>query len=95
MENTIVEIQKADGSIENVTLITYLISEDNLRQYIVYSKNEVQGTANDHVIYISKIVNEDGTLKLEEIKEDSEWVDVQHLLKKIANAEQNGGELSE
>lgn len=87
MENTVVEIQKSDGSIENVNLVTYLISEDNANQYIVYSRNEVQGDANDHVIYISKIVNTDGTLKLEEISDDAEWVNVQHLLKKIANAE--------
>ena len=95
MENTVVEIQKSDGSIENVNLVTYLISEDNANQYIVYSRNEVQGdskgekrgSTNDHVIYISKIVNTDGTLKLEEISDDAEWVNVQHLLKKIANAE--------
>ena len=65
MENTVVEIQKKDGTIENVNLVTYLISEDNLRQYIVYSKNEIQGQANDHVIYISKIISDNGTLKLD------------------------------
>ena len=87
MDDVVVEIQKADGTIENVNLVTYLISEDNANQYIVYSKNEVQGDANDHVIYISKIVNTDGALKLEEILDDAEWSNVQHLLKKIANAE--------
>lgn len=87
MENAVVEIQKSDGTIENVTLITYLISDDNLRQYIVYSKNEIQGQANDHVIYISKVISDNGTLKLDNISDDAEWIDVQHLLKKIANAE--------
>lgn len=87
MENTMIEIQKNDGTIENVNLVTYLISEDNANQYIVYSKNEVQDTTNDHVIYISRIVNQDGTLKLEDIVDDTEWVNVQYLLKKIANAE--------
>lgn len=87
MEGSIVEIQKADGSIENVTLVTYLISADSTRQYIVYSRNQVQGDANDHVIYISRINNDNGTLKLEEIIDNEEWTDVQHLLKKIANVE--------
>lgn len=87
MEEQIVEIQKADGTIENVTLITYLIADDNVHQYIVYSRNQVQGDANDHVIYISKINNDNGTLKLEEIVDNEEWTNVQHLLKKIANAE--------
>ena len=86
MENTVVEIQKSDGSIENVNLVTYLISEDNASQFIVYSKNEVQGDANDHVIYIAKVISDNGTLKLEDIS-DEEWTNVQHLLKKIANAE--------
>ena len=35
MDNTMIEIQKADGTIENVTLVTYLISNDGLSQYII------------------------------------------------------------
>ena len=86
MDDVVVEIQKADGTIENVNLVTYLISEDNASQFIVYSKNEVKGDANDHVIYIAKVISDNGTLKLEDIS-DEEWTNVQHLLKKIANAE--------
>ena len=86
MDNNVVEIQKADGTIENVTLVTYLISNDGLNQYIIYTKNEIQGDAKDHVIYISKILSNDGTLTLTDIS-DVEWADVLHLMKKIANAE--------
>ncbi len=87
MDNTMVEIQKADGTIESVNLVTYLISNDGLRQFIVYTKNEIQGDAKDHVIYIAKVLNKDGTLTLTDILEDGEWAEVQHLMKKIANAE--------
>ncbi len=81
-----IKIENVDGTIETVDLITYLISEDNLRNYLVYSKGEKQGAEADNIIYISKIINENDELKLEEIVNDAEWVDVQHLLKKIANS---------
>ena len=87
MEKEMIEIINADGTAEKVEVVTYLMSEDGLRQYLVYTKGEVQGTEGDQVIYISKVVSDDGALKLEEIVDDSEWSSVQHLLKKIANAE--------
>lgn len=85
-EREFVEIENRNGSVEKVNVVTYLISDDGLRNYIVYSKGEVQGVEQDRVIYISKIEASDGILKLSEITNDAEWVDVQHLLKKIANA---------
>jgi len=81
-----IEIVNVDGTIEKVELVTYLISEDNLNKYLVYSKGEVQGTEGDQVIYISKVLSDNGTLQLQEIVDDAEWASVQQLLKKIANA---------
>lgn len=86
MEKEMIEIINVDNSVEKVEVVTYLISEDNLRKYLVYTKGEVQGAEGDQIIYISKILSDNGTLKLEEIVDDSEWTNVQHLLKKIANA---------
>ena len=87
MEKQMIEIVNSDGTIEKVELVTYLLAEDGLSKYLVYTKGEVQGTEGDQVIYISKILSDNGTLKLQEIVEDEEWSNVQHLLKKIANAE--------
>lgn len=87
MEKEMIEIVNSDGTVEKVELVTYLLSEDGLRQYLVYTKGEVQGAEGDQVIYISKILSDNGTLKLQEIVDDVEWTDVQRLLKKIANAE--------
>ena len=81
-----ITIIKNDGSKNDVELVTYLISEDNNNVYLVYSKNEVSGAEADEIIYISKVVVDSGTLKLEEITDDKEWLLVQALLKKIANA---------
>lgn len=86
MEKEMIEIINVDNSVEKVEVVTYLVSEDKLHKYLVYTKGEVQGSEGDQIIYISKILSDNGTLKLEEIVDDSEWTSVQHLLKKIANA---------
>lgn len=85
-DKEMVIIENNDGSKSEVELVTYLISEDNTKKYIVYSKGEKNADANDEIIYISRVISEDGTLKLNEITDDEEWLVVQNLLKKIANA---------
>lgn len=81
-----IEIVKADGTVEKVELVTYLLTDDGLNKYIVYTKGEKQGAEGDQVIYISKVIFDNGTLQIQEITDDNEWVVVQGLLKKIANA---------
>ena len=79
-------IENNDGSKSEVELVTYLVSEDNSNKYLVYSKGEKNTDSDDEIIYISKVVSEEGNLKLNEITDDNEWLVVQNLLKKIANA---------
>ncbi len=85
-EKKMVTIKNPDGSLIDVEVVTYLISDDQVNNYIVYSKGELSGSENDEVIYISKIIKNDSVLTLEEITDDKEWSNVQALLKKIANA---------
>ena len=82
-----IEIVNANGTTEKVEAVTYLMSEDGQNRYFVYSKGETQGDDEDHVIYISKMISDNGTYRLEEIVDDNEWSSVQSLLKKIANAD--------
>ena len=87
MEKEMITIEnKRDGSKINVELVTYLISDDQQSKYIVYSKGEITGAEGDEIIYISKISKNGETLLIEEIVDDNEWLNVQTLLKKIANA---------
>ena len=74
-----------DGNEEEIEIVTYLNTRDSMNQYIVYSKGEEQSNG-DVIIYISKYTEENGINKIEEIVDDSEWKDVQVLLKEIANA---------
>ncbi len=88
MENKeMVEIIDVDGLKKEVEVVTYLNSEDNKRQYLVYTKGEVVEETQNQVIYIARIVKEETGYTLVEITEDTEWMDVQHLLKKIANVQ--------
>ena len=84
MENKKV-IVNTNNEEEEVELVTYLNTKDNMNQYIVYTKNEKQPNG-DIVIYISKLIEEDGLKKIIEINDDAEWKNVQTLLKEIANA---------
>lgn len=77
---------KSDNSKMEVELITYLIDNDKNNKYIVYSKGEVTGVEGDEIIYISRIVNDGETPRIEEIVDNDEWASVQSLLKAIANA---------
>ena len=79
-------IEDSNGNKTEVELVTYLLSEDNLKTYLVYTKGEVQGVDGDQIIYISRIKDGTSNLELEEIVDDEEWKAVQKLLKNIANA---------
>ena len=86
-QKEIVELIDSSGNKIEVEVVTYLVSQDKLKRYVVYTKDEVRGEANNHVIYISKLYKENDSYKIEEITNDDEWKDVQLLLKQIANAE--------
>ena len=84
-EKEIIEIVNPQGEREDVQLVTYLITEDKLKQYIVYTKGEVVCTEGDFVIYISRLFKDAEGFKIQEISDDVEWNEVQQLLKRIAN----------
>ena len=59
-----IEIVDTNGNNTMVELITYLISDDRLKQYIVYTKGEIKGEGNDQVIYISKLFKDNKIAKI-------------------------------
>ena len=81
------ELIDIDGLSHDIELVTFLNSDDDKRQYVVYSKGEVQQETGNQVIYIAKLLPDGNEFKLEEITDDIEWVDVQRSLKQIANAQ--------
>ena len=81
------ELIDIDGLSTEIEVVTFLNSEDDKRQYVVYTKGEVQEETGNQVIYIAKILPDGSVFRLEEITDDIDWVSVQHLLKAIANAQ--------
>lgn len=84
-EKEFILIKDSSGKEKKVELITFLISEDNYRNYVVYYDNEKQGVDEERVIYISRFIEDNGLLIIQEIKEDVEWQEILKLLKKITN----------
>ncbi len=86
MENEMITVVDSNGASFDASLVTYLVSDDYLNKYVVYSKGERTGENNDEVIYISKLLNDGDKLQIQEIVDNDEWLNVQLLLKRIANA---------
>jgi uncharacterized protein YrzB (UPF0473 family) len=84
-DKEMVVIEDSDGVKTEVELVTYLISENHVNSYIVYSKGEKTGIESDEIIYISKMIQDGDVVKIQEIQDDVEWSEVLSLLKKIAN----------
>ncbi len=81
-----ITVVDSNGASFDASLVTYLVSDDYLNKYVVYSKGERTGENNDEVIYISKLLNDGDKLQIQEIVDNDEWLNVQLLLKRIANA---------
>lgn len=86
-EKKIAELIDSSGNKIEIDVVTYLVSPDKLKHYVVYTKGEVRGENNNHVIYISRIYKENDCFRIEEISTDDEWIAVQRLLKQIANSD--------
>ena len=67
MDKKRIKIMFSDGRSEEAELVTYLFSDDEQTNYVVYSKGEKNGAEGDEVIYISRIVNNGSSLLIEEI----------------------------
>lgn len=75
-----------DGSKETVEVIVAFKFKDTNQEYIVYTQNE-KDQNNNVTVYVSKIVDEDGTSRLAGIEDDNEWSKVKEVLRELAKGE--------
>ncbi len=87
-EKKIMTITAEDGSIDQVEVIVAFEFTDLKKEYVVYTKNEVD--ANDNVtIYISSVVSvENGEAILGGIDTDEEWDRIKNVLRELAKPEE-------
>ncbi|MDD3048921.1 MAG: DUF1292 domain-containing protein [Bacilli bacterium] len=71
-----------DNSQSDVELVTIFPSNDNTKEYIIYSKGEKDVTGNEKV-YVSGLDRENNILVLTGIQDDNEWLEVKNKMLKI------------
>lgn len=83
-DKKIMTITAEDGSIDQVEIIVAFEFTDLKKEYVVYTKNEVD--ANDNVtIYISSVISsENGEVVLGGVDTDEEWDRIKNVLRELA-----------
>ena len=90
MEETkkeLITIISEEGKEEQVEVVVAFKFKDTNQEYIVYTKNEKDSNGNV-TVYVSRIVEENGTSRLEGIDDDDEWTRIKAVLRELAKDEQ-------
>ena len=74
-----------DGTIDEVEVLLTLELVDLKKQYIVYTKNEVDENGNV-TIYISTVTSSDDNVHLTNIETEEEWTRIKEVLRELSKA---------
>ena len=75
-----------DGSEEEVEVLLAFKFNDNNKEYVIYTKNEVDDNGNV-TIYISNVVKNGDNVSLTTVADDSEWTRIKNVLRELSKAE--------
>jgi uncharacterized protein YrzB (UPF0473 family) len=76
-----------DGSIDEVEVLLSFEFEDTKKEYIIYTKNEVDEAGNV-TIYVASVERVDGKPVLGSIATDEEWTRIKNLLRELSKPEE-------
>ncbi len=85
-EKKMITINKLDGTKEDVEVIIVFQFNDSKKEYMVYTKNEVDESGNV-TIYVSEVLRENGEIKLGGVATDEEWLKIKDVLRELAKEE--------
>ena len=74
-----------DGTIDEVEVLLTFQLVDLKKQYIVYTKNEVDENGNVK-IYISTVTGSDDNVHLTNIETEEEWTRIKEVLRELSKA---------
>lgn len=74
-----------DGTIDEVEVLLTFELVDLKKQYIVYTKNEVDENGNV-TIYISTVTSSDDNVHLTNIETEEEWTRIKEVLRELSKA---------
>jgi uncharacterized protein YrzB (UPF0473 family) len=75
-----------DGSKEQVEVLLAFKFNDNNKEYVIYTKNEVDENGNV-TIYISNVVRNGDNVTLATVADDNEWTRIKNVLRELSKAE--------
>lgn len=86
-EKRILTINKQDGTTEEVEEVVSFEFDDTKKQYLVYTKNEVDETGN-MTIYVTEVKHDnDGQYKFLGVSSDEEWDRIKAALRALIKKE--------
>lgn len=83
-EKQIMSIVQEDGSIDEVEVLVTFEFTDTKKDYVIYTKNEIDEKGNITVYAASVIKTPDGSTKLGGIDTDDEWTRIKEVLKSLS-----------
>ena len=75
-----------DGTKEEVEVLLAFKFNDNNKEYVIYTKNEVDDNGNV-TIYISNVERKDNTITLSTVADDNEWTRIKNVLRELSKSE--------
>ncbi|MBE6140888.1 MAG: DUF1292 domain-containing protein [Firmicutes bacterium] len=85
-EKRILTINKADGTSEQVEEVISFEFDDTKKQYLVYTKNEVDETGN-MTIYVTEVKKDNDGYKFLGVSTDDEWDRIKAVLRTLIKKE--------
>ena len=75
-----------DGSKEEVEVLLAFKFNDNDKEYVVYTKNEVDENGNV-TIYISNVSRDGNNATLLTVSDDNEWTRIKNVLRELSKVD--------
>ena len=75
-----------DGSKEEVEVLLAFKFNDNNKEYVIYTKNEVDENGNV-TIYISNVTRNGDNVNLTTVADNNEWTRIKNVLRELSKTE--------
>ena len=75
-----------DGTKEEVEVLLAFKFNDNNKEYVIYTKNEIDDNGNV-TIYISNVIRMSNSVTLSTVSDDGEWTRIKNVLRELSKSE--------
>ncbi len=75
-----------DGTKEEVEVLLAFKFNDNNKEYVIYTKNEIDDNGNV-TIYISNVTRMGNNITLSTVSDENEWTRIKNVLRELSKSE--------